>query len=270
MTASRRCSAWWSASMIKEYIRYGSVTTKARAMFSRMLTESDWDALKSAENLRQVWELLKASGAWRQAEDIRCAEDGGTLKNALRGQLELDVKHLCLYLKAADQETLRFYLRRPEGLTPEEAKRWWSDGRAGKAGLRRIAGAEADALNIVYILRLRAFPASAAGADELLLDVRDKLTPELTRKLLRAPDDRTALQILEKTPWGSVFTSLAPGELEKQYVVYMEAFCRRVLAGGRPGLTAVQAFVTLKDLERQRLNRLIAAVEQGIDPALVV
>lgn len=258
--------------MINEYIKYSSVTTKARAMYGKMLTEADWEALKSAGDLHAVWETLSASGAWPAVkEDPRCAEDAGAMENALLRQVERDTKNLCLYLKSADQETLRFYLRRPDGsMTREEEKRWWSDGGAKKAGLRRIAGAEADALNIVYILRLRGFPASAAKADELLIDVRDKLTPELSRRLLRARDDKAVLDILAKTPWKGTFTSLAPGELEKQYSAYMAAFCRRILSAARPGLTVVQAFITLKDMERQRLTRLVSAAARGIDPELVI
>ncbi len=257
--------------MINEYIRYSAVTTKARAMYGKMLTPADWEALKSAGDLRAVWEILSRCGAWSKVgEDPRCAGDAEAMERALLRQVEWDTKELCLYLKSAKQEILRFYLRYPGGMTHEEEKRWWSGGGAEKAGLRHIAGAEADALNIVYILRLRGFPASAAKADELLIDVREKLTPELSRRLLRAKDDKEVLDILAKTPWKGMITSLAPGELEKQYSVYMEAFCHRVLAEARPGLTAVQAFITLKEMERQRLARLVSAVARGIDPGRVI
>lgn len=258
--------------MINEYIKYSSVTTKARAMYGKMLTEADWEALKSAGDLHAVWEILSASGAWPEVkEDPRCAGDAGAMKNALLRQVERDTKNLCLYLKPDDQETLRFYLRRLDrGMTREEEKRWWSVGGAKKAELRRIAGAEADALNIVYILRLRGFPASVDKADELLIDVRDKLTPELSRRLLRAKDDKAVMDILAKTPWKGIFTSLAPGDLEKQYSAYMETFCRRALSAARPGLAAVQEFIILKDMERQRLTRLVSAAARGIDPRLVI
>jgi hypothetical protein len=75
---------------------------------------------------------------------------------------------------------------------------------------------------------------------------------------------------LQTTRWGDVFTSLAPGDLEKEYRVYMEQFCRHIITSAGPGLAQVQAFLTLKDLERQRLTRLAAAVQRGLDPSLVI
>lgn len=258
--------------MINELIKYSSVTAKARAMFGKMLSDGDWSRLLGAETLRDVWDVLRRSGAWKlTGEDARCAGDPDLLVAALTRQVETDCDHLCLYLKKPDQELLRFFLKRPDGgMTPEEARRWWSEGGAKNAGLRRIAGAEADALNLVYILRLRRFPGSLQDSEALLIPVRDKLTPELIRRLLRAREDREALELLRDTPWGSAFTSLAPGDLERQYSVYMAAFCRRVLAAATPGLTAAQAFLTLKDMERQRLARLAQAAARGIDPGLVV
>ena len=258
--------------MIKALIDYSAVTAKARAMYGKFLTAADWEQLLDASGLREIRELLRRSGAWSAAmEAAGASEDAETLSAALRQQLSRDCDSLCLYLSKADQETLRFFLRRPDGsMTPEEARRWWNEGGKRFAGLRRIAGAEADALNLVYILRLRRFPGSLPEAEKLLIPVRDKLTPRLVQGLLRARDDRAVLDILADTPWGGAFTSLAPGDLERQYGDYMAAFCRRLLTEARPGLPAVQAFLTLKDMERARLDRVIGAAARGIDPHLAV
>ena len=257
--------------MISDIIKYSSVTTKARAMYGKRLSEDDWKQLRAAGSLRAVWDILRQNGGWTQVgQDPRCAEDLDAMLEALSRQVKLDVDHLCMFLNGEDSELLRFYLRRPNSMTPEEAKRWWHDGGAKTAGLRVIAGAEADALNLVYLLRLRGFPGTADRAEELLIPVRDKLTPELSRKILQEPSDRRVLEILKDTPWGGTIRSLAPGDLEKQYGAYMIAFCQRALAGARPGLVAAQSFLSLKEMERQRLVRLVTAVSKGIDPNLVV
>ena len=256
--------------MINDLIKYSSATVKARAMYGKRLTEDDWSQLMAVSSLRAAWDILRHSGAWSAVgEDPRCAEELETMTAALSRQLQEDVRRLCLYLDKKDAETLRFYLRRPGHMSPEEARRWWHDGGVQSAGLRRIAGAEADALNLVYILRLRTFPASVDRAEELLIPVRDKLTPDLVQRILRADSDKRVLELLRGTPWSSSFQSLAPGDLEKQYSAYMAAFCQRVLNGARPGLVAGQAFLTLKEMDRQRLTRLVSAVSKGIDPNLV-
>ena len=231
------------------------------------------NVISYAEYMR-FQELLpcKLESAQSVMQDLRAGkspEELETMTAALSRQLQEDVRRLCLYLDKKDAETLRFYLRRPGHMSPEEARRWWHDGGVQSAGLRRIAGAEADALNLVYILRLRTFPASVDRAEELLIPVRDKLTPDLVQRILRADSDKRVLELLRGTPWSSSFQSLAPGDLEKQYSAYMAAFCQRVLNGARPGLVAGQAFLTLKEMDRQRLTRLVSAVSKGIDPNLV-
>lgn len=255
--------------MIRDLIKYSAVTAKARAMYGKRLTEEDWAAMSGARSLRALWETLRRSGAWTEAHAPACAGSAAALLAAVERQTRLDCDRLCLYLSERDAQILRFFLQSPDGMAPEDAGRWWRGGGARHAGLRRIAGAEIDALNLVYILRLRHFPASVKDADALLIPVRDKLKPELTAALLRAPDDAAVLALLKNTPWGSVFTSLAPGMLEKQYDAYLSAFCRRVLASARPGLVPAQAFMTLKGMERARLLRYAAAIERGIDPQVV-
>ncbi len=258
--------------MINELIQYSAVTVKARAMYGKMLSDEDWSELMSSEDLHDVWEILHRSDGWKiPGEEPRCATDEAVFTDALNRQLEKDCQNLCLYLKKKDKETLSFFLKRPDGsMTPEEARQWWREGGAKNAGLRRIAGAEADALNLVYILRLRRFPGSISNSEAYLIPVRDKLSEELVQRLLRAQEDKDALEVLKGTPWEGAFRSLAPGDLERQYSLYMAAFCRRVLITSTPGLTSAQAFLTLKDMERQRLTRLVQAAARGIDPDLVV
>ena len=259
--------------MTSALIKYSAVTTKARAMYGKCLPPSDWEKLAACNTLRGVYDLTARCPAWTAVgEDPRCAADAALFAAALDGQLHRDCKALCLYLSKADRETLTRYLKGPfdGGMTPEEVRSWWRDGGVKNAGLRRAAGAEADALNLVYVLRLRRFPGSAQEADALLIPIRDRLTPELVRRLLSAKDDRAVLDILSRTPWSAAFTSLEPGALERQYETYMADFCRRVLQSARPGLTVAQAFLLLKDKERGRLVRASGAAARGFEARLVL
>lgn len=251
-------------------IKYSAVTAKVRAMHGKNLTAAQWEKLGQAKSLRAVWDVLRACPAWAEVgEDARCALDGDALIHALSRQLERDCKNLCRYLDKGDGESLRAFCRYQSGrqtMTPEQYQRWWRDGGGKFAGSRAVVGAEADALNLVYILRLRRFPGSVDRAEELLIPIRDGLNDRLIRQLLHAGDDEAALAILRKTRWGGAFTSLAPGDLEKEYQMYMERFCRHIIASAPAGLAVVQAYLPLKDMERRRLTRLAGAVSRGLDP----
>jgi vacuolar-type H+-ATPase subunit C/Vma6 len=255
-------------------IKYSGVTAKVRAMEGKRLTQAQWQKLANARTLRSLWESLGGCEGWRAVgENPACARDEEAFTKALWAQLERDYKNLSHYLDRADSHRVALFLRQREGdetLSPEEYQKLWSQSGKALAGSKAVAGAEADAMNLVYILRLRQFPASVGKAKEMLVPLRKNLTPGLVDKLLAARDDEAVLTILKDTRWGGTFTSLAPGDLERSYRAYMEGFCRHIIAEASPGLAQVQAFLTLKDLERQRLARLCAAVQRGVDPLLVL
>jgi vacuolar-type H+-ATPase subunit C/Vma6 len=254
-------------------IKYSAVTAKVRAMEGKRLTPAQWQQMARVKNLYGVWELLSRCPAWAAVgEEPTGAQDGAVLTQSLWTQLERDQRNLSHYLDKADGQRTALFLRQRQGdasLSPEEYQRLWSQSGKALDGSKAVAGAEADAMNLVYILRLRQFPATVGKAKQLLIPLRKDLTPALVDKLLAARDDESVLAVLQTTRWGETFTSLEPGALERAYRAYMESFCRHIIAGASPGLAQVQAFLTLKDLERQRLTRLVAAVQRGLDPALV-
>jgi vacuolar-type H+-ATPase subunit C/Vma6 len=255
-------------------IKYSGVTAKVRAMEGKRLTQDQWQKLANARTLRSLWESLSGCEGWRAVgENPACARDEEAFTKALWAQLERDYKNLSHYLDQDDSQRVALFLRQREGdssLSPEVYQKLWSQSGKALAGSKAVAGAEADAMNLVYILRLRQFPASVGKAKEMLVPLRKDLSPALVDKLLAAKDDEAVLAVLKGTRWGETFTSLAPGDLERAYRAYMEGFCRHIIAGASPGLAQVQAFLTLKDLERQRLARLCAAVQRGLDPSLVL
>jgi vacuolar-type H+-ATPase subunit C/Vma6 len=255
-------------------IKYSAVSAKVRAMEGKRLTQAQWQQLAKARSLRSLWESLSRCEGWTLvAENAACAREEDAFSKALWAQLERDYKNLSHYLDKNDSQRVALFLRQRQGdesLSPEVYQKLWSQSGKDLAGSRAVAGGEADAMNLVYILRLRRFPASVGKAKQMLIPLHKDLTPGLVDKLLAAKDDEAVLALLQNTRWGSAFTSLAPGDLERAYRTYMEGFCRHIIAGGSPGLAQVQAFLTLKDLERQRLTRLVAAVQRGLDPSLVL
>lgn len=257
--------------MIKDIIHYGAVATKARAMYGKLIPEDQWEALLGAEDLRSLWESLRKSPAWEKLGQV--PPEAEAMAEALSDQLAEDARRLGCFLQGEDREMLQVFLRyqqQEQSMSPEEYQRWWSGTLKSHAGLRRIVGAEADALNLVYILRLRRFPRSKDKAKEYLIPIRYELKEPLIDRLLRAPHDDAVLEILSKTKWGGAFRSLAAGDLEKQYQKYMEDFCRHILNSADAGLGVVQAFLPLKDMQRRKLLRLIGAHAHGLDPRAVV
>ena len=258
--------------MIRAQMTYGAAAVKARAMWAKCLTDSQWEQLASPSGLWAVREILLGSPGWQTVESVQQGEmTAQRLTQALEAQLERDLHALCHFLPKADRaEVERFYRALDRGMEPEEFQRWWASLGKGNAALRRLAGAEADGLNLVYILRLRRFPVSLQKAEEHLIPVRAKLRKDTVAALLRARSDNDALAVLAGTSWGKTFTSLAPVDLEKQYRAYMRSFCGHLLASGQPGLGAVLAVLVMKHDQLLKLRQVIGAVEQGIDPRLVL
>lgn len=257
--------------MISELIRYSAVSAKTRAMYGKLLTPAQWESLLAAENLEELRERLKRSPAWDSVGDVPA--ESAAMCRALTLRLESDCHRLGCFLPSEDKalfETFLRYQKQAEPMTPEEYQRWWSSAGKRSESLCRIAGAEADALNLVYLLRLRQFPKSLPAAKKYLIPIHRDLKPALIDRLLKAPDDRAVLAILEETRWGATFRSLAPGELENQYQQYMTDFCRHILRSANASFAVVQAFLPLKDMERRRLMSLVGAVARGKDPRAVI
>ncbi len=258
--------------MIRDLTTYSAATAKCRAMYGKRLTDQDWERLTSAKDLRAVWDVLSRSPAWTAvAERPQGAEELDPLLEGINEQLHQDCHNLGRFLPKEDRaiiEMFQSHLTSP--MDAGQYQLWWSSAGRRSRELRRLVGAEADALNLVYVLRLRRFPASIGRAPELLIPIHDELKPEFIQRLLHASTDAVVLELLAHSPWKHEFKSLAPGVLEKQYETYMRAFCRRMLASANPGPQEVQAFLTLKDMDRKRLADIVAAVYNGIDPHRVV
>lgn len=132
-------------------------------------------------------------------------------------------------------------------------------------------GLEADLLNICGVLRLhRSFPASLPEMKDLLIPIRGQLADSLLNALIAAPDEAAALKLLQGTPWGKYFPPEGSPNLELLSERAMEAFCRKLIVTGSVGAYFPQVYLTLREIERAKLIRVITAVYYGIDPATVL
>jgi len=245
---------------------YSAVTAKARAMYAKRLTAEDWQRLESLGEVRAVAEYLHRTEAW---SDIAVTDDAAALCETLDERMRDSYRRLCLYMqKERDRQYMAFFLKRREhtlSFSNEDYQAAWdciAESYRGLSALtlRKLLGAEADMLNLVYLLRLRRFPASLPQAKEHLIPVRLELKKQTIDALITAKDDEAVRAVLRGTAWEKALSDLAPARLDEQYRDYMENFCRKLVAGAEASAAVPVAFMMLTALDKQRLTRLIRAL----------
>ena len=141
----------------------------------------------------------------------------------------------------------------------------------GKKKLANVMGTEADLLNIVSLLRLqRYFPGSLDKAHELIIPVYSRLDPRLMKNLLAAKSEGETLDILSKSSCRKYIEDKDLQKLESLYYEAMEAFCRQIIKAPEPSICVPVAYLTLREFECKKLNRLIQAVNYGLEPEKVL
>lgn len=247
---------------------YGAVTAKARAMYAHRLTDETWTQLEALDSVRRIAEQLRQGGAWSLAA---VTDDARELCDSLADELHDRYRRLCLYLRReSDREYMAFFLKRKAHALsyPNEAYEELavcirkSYHGLSRLVLQKLLGAEADMLNLVYILRLRRFPASLPTARERLIPVHAALKRPIIEALIAAPDDEAVEKILAATPWAEALRNIAPEALDGAYERYMERLGRKLVMAGDCSPAIPMAYMMLSELERLRLTRLIAGTEQ--------
>lgn len=246
---------------MSRYALYSAAVTKARAMYAHRLTDDDWAQLAALDGVRPISDYLRQTGAWT----VSSTDDAQALCSDLRGEMQNRYRRLCLYLRRdCDRQYMAFFLRRNDHALSydngayDELRRCIETGYRGlsRLALRKLLGTEADMLNVVYLLRLRRFPASLPQARARLIPVRMELKESLIDALLTAPDDAAVAALLCGTPWESLGTR-SGAALDSAYEQHMTNFCKKLVTGGEPSAAVPMAYMMLSELARLRLTRMI-------------
>ena len=253
---------------------YGAVCAKAHGLYGKRLTDEDWQRLRGSAGLEQAVEVLRRTPGWGPLPE---GADPETIKAALRDRVRVETEHLkCFVQTNDDKKALDLLLRMKAhalAMDTEDYRKAWSYLLKSYRGLsaialKRLLGTEADMLNVTYLLRLRKFPGLKSKAADYLIPVRQELSPRLAKAMLAAADDRTALEALRGTRMYETFAA-GTASPEEHYRAAMGKFCRKLMEEGTPSLAVPAAYLMLKELERQKLDRLIEAVNRGLDPKTI-
>ena len=253
--------------MLKNYTRYGAITTKVRAMYGRLLSESDFKHIDTFKTLAELFEFLgKTPGLTDAMSKLGGELTPDKLSVALRSVAESEHARLYRFGSRSDRTLLKSFVYRAETIRYAEATNNLRriSRELSKKALERLA-LEADLVNICSILRLhRSFSSSLPHVTELLIPVRDRLTDSLIAGLSAAKDEAAAIKLMGGTVWGKYFPQDGTPDLELLTERAIEAFCRRLIAGGEPGPYFPYVYLTLREIECAKLNRAIGAIRYGM------
>lgn len=246
---------------MNRYASYSAAVAKARAMYAHRLTEDDWTQLAALDGVRPISDYLRQNGAWPVSSTSSAQE----LCDSLRGEMQSRYRRLCLYLRhERDRQYMAFFLRRSDHALSydnkayDELRRCIETSYRGlsRLALKKLLGTEADMLNVVYLLRLRRFPASLPQAKTRLIPVRMELKEPLVNALLTAPDDAAVAALLRGTPWEGL-SGRSGAALDGAYEQHMANFCKKLVTGGEVSAAVPMAYMMLSELARLRLTRMI-------------
>ena len=137
--------------------------------------------------------------------------------------------------------------------------------------LERSIGGQVDMLNIMHILRMKQFFPGQDNYLPVLLPYHYRVRPDQIQAMCNAPTAQAVLDLVEATPYASVFRGAAPEELHNRYGAALYRLSRRQLRMGKPSVYTAVAYLNLRELE---LRAVVSAVEsvkyhQDLDPALL-
>ncbi len=228
----------------------GSREALRRRIASVPITVADGEKLLAARTLREVLEAMKGYPLYNILEEPmkRAEKQGGSL---FRVKMALDSFFMTNILSGG-------------GKLPG------SEGR----GVRHIFGTRADLINIYWIYRgRRFFSMSPEEALSLTLPVRYRLKFGALSAIAFAPDTPSMIDILRSGPYGDAFGELGENsaveadEMTLEHNLYRVLFriSGAVFRSGSPGVHAVLAYLTLRELEVKDLFTIIECVRYGYD-----
>lgn len=137
--------------------------------------------------------------------------------------------------------------------------------------LIELIGSEADAVNIVSVLRLlRSFRSSLDNAHALLIPIHYRLTGDILDQLITQTGETEAVEYLRTTPCARYVEDYDVSKLDSMAEKAMAAMCRRLIHASEPDIYIPLAYLILLDQEAKKLTRLIEASLYGLDAANLI
>ena len=239
--------------MFKALNAYGAMNAKVRAMYGKLMTESEWHAVMN----------LKEAPPGFSAETVRA-------------KLKDEYERLCKFASREDKKFLSLFP--PDAQNNSyyiEAFSYLKKRYNGldKKRLISFIGAEADLLNIIHLLRMvKSFPMSLRSGDydRYLIPVGESLTKQFINELRAAASFEDAVDILKRSKWSRYFNTISSRNFEREYERFMEKFCKKLIYNPVPNAGMPHAYLLLKKLECERLIRTMEAIRSGVNPAAVL
>ncbi len=135
--------------------------------------------------------------------------------------------------------------------------------------LERSLGDQVDMLNIMHVLRMKQYFPQTDDYLPVLLPYHYRVRPEQIHAMCAAPSAEAVLEMVESTPYASVFRGADIEDLNNLYSAALYKFSRRQLLMGKPSIYSAVGYLNLRELE---LKAVVSAVEaskyrQPLDPS---
>lgn len=251
----------------RKYMSFAIWQTEMKVILSALRRLQSPETMEPEETVSDFFRAKSGS----DLDAISASRDFSALLRAVKGSVFSDV----LAAVPGDQQTgLPDYGTADIMMQNQLYCEMWSllnkgQSTISKKQLKELLGHEADLLNIVHAIRLRRFVTADGDVESRLIPISHDLKPEVTAAVIKANNDDEVLDVLASSGWIKYFPD-GVNDPEKQYRLRMEAFCRKLLKAAEPNFCCVQAYLTLKELERDKIIRIVQAIDYGIDPSIVL
>ena len=133
-----------------------------------------------------------------------------------------------------------------------------------KTVLLRTLGVQVDLLNIIHVLRLKAYFPEEQNYLPYLFPFHHRMTPTQLKELSETPSLPAAFEFLKGTAYANAFQNVQVTEIEDYYRQAMYRFHYRQVIAGSPSICTAIAYLHLKDSEVSVLINVIESVNYGV------
>ncbi len=170
----------WASDMIGSYMKYGALSSKARAMYGKRLRLADFEHMASLTDPRDVLDCLRSQPGWSETVSSLSADQGYVgrleLEEALDLQLSRDYESLSHFVPKEDRALVAFPVRRKELEEIMTALRSLKSGVREQGTAHPVAGMKVD----------RAALHACTNYGELLAAVRESIYHPMLHRLTPA------------------------------------------------------------------------------------